>query len=135
MLLLLERVGGVICGHLLTAVLRAYGPARLLRPEQGRYLQVQLFRLGQVSDLAERLTPARGGDAERLASFLAATRPPPARMRGPASAAGCIRTVMAEHSSGSRYRFTAAGGPLCAGTSLIRAPAGSYVQHRPGWRQ
>jgi hypothetical protein len=35
------------------------------RAEQARYLQIQLFRVGQVSDLAERLAPTRGGDDER----------------------------------------------------------------------
>jgi hypothetical protein len=68
------------------------------------------------------------GRGERPVSFLAATRPPQARTRGPASAAGCMRTAMTERSSGSRYRSTDVGGPLYASlTCLILPPAGSYV--------
>jgi hypothetical protein len=64
-LLLLKQPGGVLRGYLFTASLPAYGRTLLLRPEQARYLQVQLFWVGQVSDLAKRLTSARGGDDER----------------------------------------------------------------------
>jgi hypothetical protein len=64
-LLLLKRPGGVIRGHPLAADLRAYGLVHPPRAEQARYLQIQLFRVGQVSDLAERLAPTRGGDDER----------------------------------------------------------------------
>ena len=63
-LLLLKRPGGVIRGHPLAADLRAYGlvhPPGQSRPD----LQIQLFGVGQVSDLAERLAPTRGGDDER----------------------------------------------------------------------
>src|SRR5208283_3085448 len=63
---------------------------------------------------------------ERLASFLAATRPPQARTRGPASAAGCMRTAMTELSSGSRYRFTDAGGPS-------RGRDYHALRHLAGW--
>jgi hypothetical protein len=40
-------------------------PTLLLRPEQVRYLQIQLFWVGHVPDLAKRLTRARGDDDER----------------------------------------------------------------------
>ena len=64
-LLLLKRPGGVICGHPLAADLRAYGlvhPPGQSRPDISRY---SCSGLGQVSDLAERLAPTRGGDDER----------------------------------------------------------------------
>src|SRR5215471_7149705 len=70
------------------------------------------------------------GRTARLVSFLAATRPPEtrpeARMSGPASTAGCIRTVMYERSCGNRYRFTDVGTVAARLTCLIHAPAGSY---------
>src|SRR5450755_2069461 len=71
------------------------------------------------------------GRTERLVSSPAATRPPETRMSGPASAAGCMRTVMHERSCGSRYRLTNAG-TLAAGlTCLIYAPAGSSCVRSP----
>ena len=63
-LLLPKRPGGVLPGQLFTAVLLAGGHTLLLRPEQARYLQIQLFRIGQVSGLAKRLTSARRDDDE-----------------------------------------------------------------------
>src|SRR5215471_18987007 len=66
------------------------------------------------------------GRAERLASSSTATRAPEARMSGPASSAGCLRTVMHERSYGNRYRFTDDGALAAGFTCLIPAPAGSY---------
>ena len=65
MLLLLKRPGGILRGHPFTVALLAHGVVLLLRLEQAGYLQVQLFWIGQVSDLAKRLTSAPGGDDER----------------------------------------------------------------------
>ena len=58
MLLLLKRPGGILRGHPFTVALLAHGVVLLLRLEQAGYLQVQLFWIGQVSDLAKRLTSA-----------------------------------------------------------------------------
>ena len=56
---------GVAAGHPRTALFHVFGLVRLLPPEQAGYLDIQLFRVRHISDLAECLASAWAVGNER----------------------------------------------------------------------